>query len=145
MTFMNKTNETNILQKYDCMAFIGSDKIKENKIICNTNQKPINTSIKDLHLSTGISPKNSILLIIKMQDWKYNDKIIDSLAPIPTRKYFKDSGGLSGGAIAGIIIACSVVIILIIIFIIVFKKSPPTPVKINNNSSINKFESSDKL
>ena len=145
MTFMNKTNETYNLQKYDCMAFIDSDKSLANKIKCDTNQKPINTSIKDLYLSTGISPKNSNLLIIKMQDWKYNDKIIDSLAPIPTRKYFKDSGGLSGGAIAGIIIACSVVIILIIIFIIVFKKSPPTPVKINNNSSINKFESSDKL
>ena len=73
-------------------------------------------------------------------------KINSVAAGKSTRKYHPKSGGLSKGAIAGIVIGIVVAIIVImIILLVVFRKSPPAPEKNINNSSVNKFESTDKI
>ena len=54
--------------------------------------------------------------------------------------YKKSSSGLSGGAIAGIVIACAVVLIIASIIAMMLRK-PSVPIK--NNSSITELRSID--
>ena len=145
MTFLNNTNGTKNLVEYECMALTNKSE-GENQLICYTKKNPINTTRKDLHLSSGISLDNNYhLIMIKMKDWEGKDKKIDSIYGMKYNTFQKNSNTLSGGAIAGIVISCAVVLIGIVVVIMIFRKPPPAPMKMNNDSSINKFESTVKL
>lgn len=74
---------------------------------CDTSSKSINTSNKYLHLS--VSKETYQILTLQMADYDNTDAIIRTASSNGIR-YRKNSGGLSGGAIAGIVIACVVVL-----------------------------------
>ena len=147
MVFTNNTKDEKKLCKYNCTASIKLDGVT-TVLTCDTEKYPINTTLKDIHLSTGISMKNNNNLItLKMKNWNNSDTKIDSITSgKSTRKYHPDSGGLSAGAIVGIIISIVVVLAaVVIIILVVIRKPTPAPEKNINNSSVNKFESTDKL
>ena len=89
----------------------------------------VNTTMSDLHLSSGSTSNYTATLIVK--NWNTNS---DGIA---TGQYYtggssshnvvyrKNSSGLSGGAIAGIVIACVVVLAAASIAAIMLRK--PTP------------------
>ena len=144
---MNKTKGKNNVCEYICNTSIELDEVT-TVLTCDTEKNPINTTLKDIHLSTGVSMKNNNNVItIKMKNWRNEDMKIDSItAGKSTRKYHPDSGGLTAGAIVGIIIAIvAVLAAIVIIILVVIRKRAPTPEKNINNSSVNKFESADKL
>ena len=147
MVFTNNTKDEKKLCKYNCTASIKLDGVT-TVLTCDTEKYSINTTLKDIHLSTGISMKNNNNLItLKMKNWNNSDTKIDSITSgKSTRKYHPDSGGLSAGAIVGIIISIVVVLAaVVIIILVVIRKPTPAPEKNINNSSVNKFESTDKL
>jgi hypothetical protein len=129
--------------EYDCLVSKNIDTTTE--LICGTEKNPLSTTLQDIHLSSGYSENNKILLIIKMKNWQY-DRKIDSIISASTRtNYRTSSSGLSGGAITGIVFACAAVIAGTIVLILVFRKTNKVPEGINNDSSINKYESTEKL
>ena len=147
MLFINQTKDKSELSEYFCNASVYLDGVT-TELTCDTKKHPINTTLRDIHLSLGISMKNNTNVIyLKMKNWRDNIMKINSVAAgKSTRKYHPKSGGLSKGAIAGIVIGIVVAIIVImIILLVVFRKSPPAPEKNINNSSVNKFESTDKI
>ena len=147
MVFTNNTKDEKKLCEYNCTASIKLDGVT-TVLTCDTEKYPINTTLKDIHLSSGISMKNNNNLItLKMKNWNNSDTKIDSITSgKSTRKYHPDSGGLSAGALVGIIISIVVVLAAVVITIlVVIRKPTPAPEKNINNSSVNKFESTDKL
>ena len=129
--------------EYDCIVSKNFDTTTE--LICDTTKNPMSTTLQDIHLSSGYSENNKTLLIIKMKNWQY-DRKIDSIISASTRtNYRTSSSGLSGGAITGIVFACAAVIAGTIVLILVFRKTNKVPEGINNDSSINKYESTEKL
>ncbi len=94
-----KTNSRGkeVIEQYNCnFKNISSS---EGELSCDTSENPINTTVKDLHLSTGNSSDNT-LITIQMKNWDTNKT---SLIASSQNQYInsKSSGGLSGGAIAG--------------------------------------------
>lgn len=73
---------------------------------CDISSKSINTSNHDLHLS--ISNDTSHIITIQMLD--FNDTTPIIISSSNNIKYIKNSSGLTGGAIACIVIACTVVL-----------------------------------
>lgn len=69
---MNFKDNSNVTKTYNCT--INGLNLTENRLICNTSDDPITTSIKNLHLSSGISNDNS-LLTIEMKDSKFSSVI----------------------------------------------------------------------
>ena len=141
MKFRNKIED--YYDEYDCIVSKNFDTTTE--LICDTTKNPMSTTLQDIHLSSGYSENNKTLLIIKMKNWQY-DRKIDSIISASTRtNYRTSSSGLSGGAITGIVFACAAVIAGTIVLILVFRKTNKVPEGINNDSSINKYESTEKL
>ena len=143
---MNKIKGKNEFHEYICKASIELDDVT-TELICDTETYPINTTLQDIHLSSGYSMNNNVITI-KMKNWRSILMDIDSIAEGKSiRKFHAKSGGLSKGAIAGIIIAAIVVVIAgVLVIILIFRKKPaPAPEGNNNNSSVNKFESTDKI
>ena len=129
--------------EYDCLVSKNIDTTTE--LICDTTKDPITSTLQDIHLSSGYSENNKILLIIKMKNWQNNRKI-DSIVSASSRaNYRTSSSGLSGGAITGIVFACAAVIAGTIVLIVVFRKTNKVPEGVNNDSTINKYESTEKL
>ena len=129
--------------EYDCLVSKNIDTTTE--LICGTEKNPISTTLQDIHLSSGYSENNKILLIIKMKNWQNNRKL-DSIVSASSRaNYRTSSSGLSGGAITGIVFACAAVIAGTIVLIVVFRKTNKVPEGVNNDSTINKYESTEKL
>ena len=117
---------------------------------CDTSRHAIRTSLHSLHLSSGVMnisvtrrrAEETVLqrlLMIEME--KYNNTETFDYYTKSSNKYKKNSSGLSGGAIAGIVIACVVVLVAASIAAIMLRKpSPP----IDNTTAIG-LKSTDNL
>lgn len=118
---------------------------------CDTSKHSIRTSPRSLHLSSGVmnyintrrraeDRQKQKLLMIEMA--KPTDaKTVDYYTTGSNAKYRKKSSGLSGGAIAGIVIACVVVLVAASIAAIMLRKpSPPI-----DNSTVVGLKSADNI
>ena len=118
---MTINDNDNVAKTYDCSFTKGSP----SELKCDTSSDPITTSAEKIHLSTGNSTDGT-LLTVEMQDYDTN-----TTANIKTQGssnryiYNKSSSGLSGGAIAGIVIACVVALAAASIAAVMLRK--PTP------------------
>ena len=119
---------------------------------CDTSKHSIRTSPQSLHLSSGVknisvtqSRRAEVtvkqkLLMIEMKE-PNNTYTYDYYTTGSNAKYRKKSSGLSGGAIAGIVIACVVVLVAASIAAIMLRKpSPPI-----DNSTVVGLKSTDNL
>ena len=112
---------------------------------CDTRNQTITSTIQDLHLSSGISNSNN-LLTIKMNNWENNDTLIETKINTESTliRNRKNSGGLTNGAIAGIIIACAAGIAAVIITFIISKKATTTNDSRESKSNLNMYSESQK-
>ena len=149
MSFENlyKSGDDNI-EPYEC-TINSTDPFILN---CDTSRHSIRTSPNSLHLSSGVknvsltqSRRAEVtvkqkLLMIEMDDYN-NTNTVDYYTRGSNAKYRKNSSGLSGGAIAGIVIACVVVLVAASIAAIMLRKpSPPI-----DNSTVVGLKSTDNL
>ena len=97
----------------------------KHELNCNTTDNPINTNAQKLHLSSGNS--SDALLFVEMENPDDTTAIKSTGQEDAPITYPKSSGGLSGGAIAGIVIACVAVLAAVVVTVFMIKKSS-TPV-----------------
>ena len=140
MDLKTNSNGNRETYKYDCIYSI----ITSNTIglLCDTYENPINTTVEDLHLSTGNS-SDGTFISVKMKNWANNNTALVASSQ-NKNTYSKSSSGLSGGAIAGIVIACVAVLAGITILVIMLRKpSSPlentTAIDLKNESSMEKI------
>ena len=121
MTIINNKGRENVTEAYNCTVVELSS---EATLECNATGKPIRTHTDNLHLTSGTDP-NGIIVIIEMDEgWDKNSTSINTNSE--NRFSFKNSSsGLSGGSIAGIVIACVVVIIAASLAAILLRKPAP--------------------
>ena len=148
MSFENlyKDGEDNV-EPYECTINSSTPFI----LNCDTSRHSIRTSPKSLHLSSGVSnitnqrrraeeDVKQKLLMIEMKE-PNDTNTVDYYTTGSNAKYRKKSSGLSGGAIAGIVIACVVVLVAASIAAIMLRKpSPPI-----DNSTVVGLKSTDNL
>jgi uncharacterized spore protein YtfJ len=123
-------DENNETQSYSCTP---EEKDSELVLTCDTTGNSLRTTLEKMHLSVGNTSDS--LIIIKMADIEKNSSFIIEPESTPgsgsgngTSPFFKkSSSGLSGGAIAGIIIACVAVLAAAAIAAIMLKK-PSAPI-----------------
>ena len=122
-------------------------KCKVNKVTpeceleCDTSGQSLRVTNKDLHLSTNTNSET--LLIINMT--KLDDKVVydNNYGSKVQEKTFDRK--LSGGAIAGIVIACAAVLIAAILFALFFNTPVKPPMENANNITGAQFNSFDKI
>ena len=102
-------------EQYNCKVNKSTDDLIFD---CDVKSKSINTSNSDLHLSVS----NDTSQIITLQMLNYTDTSLYIISSSNNIKYMKNSSGLSGAAIAGIVIACVVVLVAASIAAIMLKK-----------------------
>ena len=149
MSFENlyKDGEDNV-EPYECTINSTNPFI----LNCDTSSHSIRTSPKSLHLSSGVknisvtqSRRAEVtvkqkLLMIEMKE-PNNTYTYDYYTTGSNAKYRKKSSGLSGGAIAGIVIASVVVLVAASIAAIMLRKpSPPI-----DNSTVVGLKSTDNI
>jgi hypothetical protein len=119
MTLVDSSNEGN---KYDCT--INGVSSSPSTLECDTSSNPIKTTVEKLNLNAGTANSNSTLFTLKMADTLDGSTAITT--PSSSRyTYNKSSSGLSGGAIAGIVIACVVALAAASIAAIMLRKPAP--------------------
>jgi hypothetical protein len=119
MTLVDSSNEGN---KYDCT--INGVSSSPSTLECDTSSNPIKTTVEKLNLNAGTANSNSTLVTLKMADTLDGSTAITT--PSSSRyTYNKSSSGLSGGAIAGIVIACVVALAAASIAAIMLRKPAP--------------------
>lgn len=148
MSFENlyKSGEDNV-EPYECTINSSTPFI----LNCDTSRHSIRTSPNSLHLSSGVSnitnqrrraeeDVKQKLLMIEMKE-PNDTNTVDYYTTGSNAKYRKKSSGLSGGAIAGIVIACVVVLVAASIAAIMLRKpSPPI-----DNSTVVGLKSTDNI
>ena len=149
MSFENlyKDGEDNV-EPYECTINSTNPFI----LNCDTSSHSIRTSPKSLHLSSGVknisvtqSRRAEVtvkqkLLMIEMEN-STDANTVDYYTTGSNAKYRKKSSGLSGGAIAGIVIASVVVLVAASIAAIMLRKpSPPI-----DNSTVVGLKSTDNI
>jgi len=120
---MNLSNTDGSTNEYEC--YISGDSSDSKNLTCDTQSNPLRSTVRDLHLSSGTNDDKQTLFI-EMKNATGNASY--PIVPSPGNKYTysKSSSGLSGGAIAGIVIACVVALAAASIAAIMLRKpSPP--------------------
>ena len=119
---MNLSNSDGTTNEYDCIFNRASSPAT---LTCDTSGNPLKTTVGNLHLSSGNNEANQTLFI-EMQNPSDNSTYVISPSAGNRYTYSKSSSGLSGGAIAGIVIACVVALAAASIAAIMLRKpSPP--------------------
>ena len=119
-----------VADEYNCTVL--SDGLE-----CDTTGNPLYTTVEQLHLSSG--SQDGKILTVEMKNWKENSTVISTRQG--NRFYSRSSSGLTGGAIAAIVIACVVAIIGASIAIIMFRKPTP-PI---DNTTVVELRSADNI
>ena len=120
---MNLSNTDGSTNEYEC--YISGDSSDSKNLTCDTQSNPLRSTVGDLHLSSGTNDDKQTLFI-EMKN--ATDNASHPIVPSPGNRYTysKSSSGLSGGAIAGIVIACVVALAAASIAAIMLRKpSPP--------------------
>ena len=129
MNIKNKDDET---KTYLC-KINGIIVNTPSSLTCDTSSDPLKTTVGKMHLSSGNSTDNT-LVSIEMLNPDSNSTTPVEYNGARNVFYSKSSSGLSGGAIAGIVIACVVVLAAASIAAIMLRKpSPP----IDNTTVVN--------
>ena len=138
MTLIDGSDEGN---KYDCQIYGISS--TNSTLLCDTSGNPIRTTVEKLNLNAGTSANNKTLFTLKMGENLNGSEPI--VSPSSARySYNKSSSGLSGGAIAGIVIACVVALAAASIAAIMLRK--PTPPTYDNTTAVDlKNESTQRI
>ena len=123
MELNNTINEKSSIINYDCILKAVS--VPSYELNCDTSKIPINTSVQQLHLSSGNSPDGTLLIVNMKNGLTNTTRLLTFSEEENTHKGKSSSKGLSAGAIAGIVIACVVVVSAITVVIIMLKKSSP--------------------
>ena len=111
---------SNNTKTYDCNVYPSS-----HELHCDTSSDPLRTTADKFVSAAGTSPDNQTLFTFKLGNNVSETDPVQS--PSSNRyTYNKSSSGLSGGAIAGIVIACVVALAAASIAAIMLRKpSPP--------------------
>ena len=124
MTIINNKGKENVTEAYNCTVVELSSDNKDATLECDATGKPIRTHTENLHLTSGIDNYNTIVIVEMDEGWDKNSTSINTNSE--NRFSFKNSSsGLSGGSIAGIVIACVVVIIAASLAAILLRKPAP--------------------
>ena len=118
---MNLTDENDVTNEYEC--YLSGTQSTQTDLTCDTSSKPLKTNVGKLHLSSGI--KNGDSLFVEMNTPDTNGTYTISPSAGNRYTYSKSSSGLSGGAIAGIVIACVVALAAASIAAIMLRKPAP--------------------
>jgi len=148
MFFMNQEGIDNYINNYYCNVTTISKPLYE--INCAISDSFINTTVNNLHLSTGITEngeetEDGVFLTIDLKNG-LNNKTEIVINPLPVMvkqtviNYRKSSDGLSGGAIAGIVIGGVAVIVAISIISIILIKRNRKPNEDNQKTDLNNTE-----
>ena len=115
-------NNEDVATNYPCTTEGSNSQFVLN---CNTESQPLTTSPKNLHLTSGNSTDKTYLSV-EMS----NPTDTNTLSTVQeTVKNKKSSSCLSGGAIAGIVIACVVVLVGAAIAVILIRKPSRPPIE----------------
>ena len=131
---MNINDENDNPKAYKC-SIEGTTNNSNTELSCDISSDPLTTSPKHIHLSSGNS--SNTFYQIEMAEPNDGDTKISPTGGSGKRYYSKSSSGLSGGAIAGIVIACVVALAAASIAAIMLRKpSPPidSPTVVNLKS-----------
>jgi hypothetical protein len=118
LTILTEKNGENTNIKYECTV----KQTSPGELDCDTSSNPLKTTVQNLHLSAGTTSDNT-LVTVYMKDSTNTTKITTTGGNRYT--YNKSSSGLSGGAIAGIVIACVAVLLAASIAAIMLRKPAP--------------------
>ena len=119
---MDIPNNEDVATNYPCTTEGSTSQFVLN---CNTESQPLTTSPKNLHLTSGNSTDKTYLSVEKS-----NPTDTNTLSTVQESvKNKKSSSGLSGGAIAGIVIACVVVLVGAAIAVILIRKPSRPPIE----------------
>ena len=119
---MNLTDANDVTNEYEC--YLSGTQSTSTDLTCDTSSNPLKTTVGKLHLSSGIKKGETLFVEMNKPDENGTYGIAPS-AGGSRYTYSKSSSGLSGGAIAGIVIACVVALAAASIAAIMLRK--PTP------------------
>ena len=118
LTILTEKNGENTNIEYECTVIQTSP----GELDCDTSSNHLKTTVQNLHLSTGTTSDNT-LVTVYMKDFTNTTQITTTGSN--RYSYNKSSSGLSGGAIAGIVIACVAVLLAASIAAIMLRKPAP--------------------
>ena len=118
LTILTEKNGENTNIEYECTV----KQTSPGELDCDTSSNPLKTTVQNLHLSAGTTSDNT-LVTVYMKDSTNTTQITTTGGN--RYSYNKSSSGLSGGAIAGIVIACVAVLLAASIAAIMLRKPAP--------------------
>ena len=118
LTILTEKNGENTNIEYECTV----KQTSPGELDCDTLSNPLKTTVQNLHLSAGTTSDNT-LVTVYMKDSTNTTQITTTGGN--RYSYNKSSSGLSGGAIAGIVIACVAVLLAASIAAIMLRKPAP--------------------
>ena len=119
---MNIPDKDDEIKTYDCTFTKSSSELS-----CDTSEDPLYTTVGKVHQASGKS-SDKTLFTVEMKGYENEVNGTTALEPQTSGNkytYTKSSSGLSGGAIAGIVIACVVALAAASIAAIMLRKPYP--------------------